>query len=50
MGPGTSKNGLPCNTVHWAIEDDARSFWLYTTCGLVHIARAELGAWASVVD
>ena len=41
----TSRNGLPCNTVHWTMEDDDRSFWLYTACGLVRIARTELDAW-----
>ena len=41
----TSKNGLPCDTVHWSIEDDDRSLWLYTSCGLVRIARSELSAW-----
>src|SRR5580658_9310962 len=43
----TSKNGLPCDAVHWAMEDDERSFWLYTACGLVRIARPELDAWVS---
>jgi signal transduction histidine kinase len=43
----TSKNGLPCDTVHWVAEDDAHSFWLYTACGLVRIARSELDAWAA---
>ena len=38
-------NGLPCDTIHWSIEDDDRSFWLYTACGLVRIARTELDAW-----
>jgi signal transduction histidine kinase/ligand-binding sensor domain-containing protein len=41
----TSRNGLPCNTIHWTIEDDDRSFWLYTACGLVRIARSELDGW-----
>ena len=41
----TSKNGLPCDTIHWTIEDDDRSLWLYTACGLVRIARTELDAW-----
>jgi len=41
----TSKNGLPCNTVHWMIEDDEHSVWLYMACGLVRIARPELDAW-----
>ena len=34
----TSQNGLPCNTVHWMMEDDAHSVWLYLACGLVRIA------------
>lgn len=46
----TGKNGLPCDTVHWAADDDARSFWLHTTCGLVRIARPELDAWTAAVD
>jgi signal transduction histidine kinase len=41
----TSRNGLPCDAIHWTIEDDDRSFWLYTACGLVRIARTELDAW-----
>jgi signal transduction histidine kinase/ligand-binding sensor domain-containing protein len=43
----TSKNGLPCDTVHWAVEDVAHSFWLYTSCGLVRIAKSELDGWAA---
>jgi signal transduction histidine kinase/ligand-binding sensor domain-containing protein len=43
----TSQNGLPCNTVHWMIEDDAHSVWLYLACGLVRITAPELEAWAS---
>jgi PAS domain S-box-containing protein len=43
----TSKNGLPCDSVQWMVEDDAHWFWVYTACGLVRIARPELDAWAS---
>jgi len=43
----TSQNGLPCNKVHWMMEDDAGSVWLYMACGLVQITRSELDAWAS---
>ncbi|MGA8672227.1 MAG: two-component regulator propeller domain-containing protein [Terracidiphilus sp.] len=43
----TSANGLPCETVHWSIEDDDHSVWLYMPCGLVRIARSELDAWVS---
>ena len=39
----TTKNGLPCDTIHWTIEDDDRSLWLYTACGLVRIARGRTG-------
>ena len=37
----SSKNGLPCDEVHWSIEDDEHSLWLYTVCGLVRISRSE---------
>ena len=42
-----SKNGLPCDTVHWMMEDNSHSVWLYTACGLVRVARSELDAWAA---
>jgi signal transduction histidine kinase len=41
----TTANGLPCKTVHWIIEDNLSSYWLYTQCGLLRIARTELEAW-----
>jgi signal transduction histidine kinase/ligand-binding sensor domain-containing protein len=41
----TTSNGLPCDTIHWSVEDDDRSLWLYTACGLVRIARTELDVW-----
>jgi signal transduction histidine kinase/ligand-binding sensor domain-containing protein len=41
----TQKNGLPCDSVHWSIEDDARSLWLFTPCGLLRLARPEVDAW-----
>jgi len=44
------RNGLPCDTVHWSMEDDARTLWLYTACGLLRVARPELDAWAASVD
>ncbi|MBV8573142.1 MAG: hypothetical protein JO319_21180, partial [Acidobacteriaceae bacterium] len=43
----TSRNGLPCDTVHWAVQDDASSVWLYTPCGLLRVPRTELDAWVS---
>jgi signal transduction histidine kinase/ligand-binding sensor domain-containing protein len=44
------RNGLPCDTTHWSMEDDARTLWLYTACGLVRVARPELDAWVASVD
>jgi signal transduction histidine kinase/ligand-binding sensor domain-containing protein len=41
----TTRNGLPCDTIHWSIEGDDLSLWMYTACGLVRIARADLEAW-----
>ena len=41
----TTKNGLPCDAIHWSIEDGDGAVWLYTLCGLVRITRSELEAW-----
>jgi signal transduction histidine kinase/ligand-binding sensor domain-containing protein len=46
----SSKNGLPCDSTNWTLEDNDHSLWLYMTCGLVRIARSELDAWAGAVD
>ena len=43
----TSKNGVPCETVHWSMEDDDHSLWLYMACGLVRIPRRELDTWVA---
>jgi signal transduction histidine kinase/ligand-binding sensor domain-containing protein len=43
----STANGLPCNKVHWIIEDDSSSYWLYTQCGLLRVARTELDAWVA---
>jgi PAS domain S-box-containing protein len=43
----TSKNGLPCDGLHWVTQDKSHSFWLNTTCGLVRIVRSELDGWAT---
>ena len=40
----SSRNGLPCDAVHW-MEEDSRSAWLYTACGLLRIPWSELDAW-----
>jgi signal transduction histidine kinase len=40
----SSRNGLPCDAVHWIIQDDGDSYWLYMPCGLARIASADLNA------
>jgi ligand-binding sensor domain-containing protein/signal transduction histidine kinase len=46
----TTSSGLPCDSTHWVREDDAGFCWLYTTCGLVRIARSELDAWGTATE
>jgi signal transduction histidine kinase/ligand-binding sensor domain-containing protein len=41
----TTANGLPCKAVHWIIEDNVSSYWLYTQCGLLRVARTDMEAW-----
>jgi PAS domain S-box-containing protein len=41
----SEKSGLPCDTIHWSIEDDSRTLWMYTVCGLVRVTREDLDAW-----
>ena len=46
----TSKNGLPCDTVHWSAEDDYHFLWVNMTCGLVRIAKSDLDAWVAAME
>jgi signal transduction histidine kinase/ligand-binding sensor domain-containing protein len=41
----TTKNGIPCDTVQWSMDDTDHFVWVYTACGLVRIPRPELDAW-----
>ena len=43
----STRNGLPCNAIHWVTEDDAYSLWLSTACGLLRVDRSDLQAWIS---
>jgi signal transduction histidine kinase/ligand-binding sensor domain-containing protein len=43
----TAKNGLPCETIQWMVDDERASYWLYTVCGLVQIPRLALQTWVS---
>jgi PAS domain S-box-containing protein len=46
----SKNNGLPCDTIHWSMEDDSRILWMYTSCGLVRITRADLATWIADPD
>jgi signal transduction histidine kinase/ligand-binding sensor domain-containing protein len=41
----SSKNGLPCDEVHWSVEDDDHAVWVYMPCGLARIEHSEWYAW-----
>jgi len=41
----TSRNGLPCDTIHGTVQDDRRSLWVHAGCGVFRITRPELDAW-----
>jgi signal transduction histidine kinase/ligand-binding sensor domain-containing protein len=43
----TRLNGLPCDSVQWAMPDDTQFWWLYMPCGLVRIPTMEMNAWAA---
>jgi PAS domain S-box-containing protein len=44
------ENGLPCDAIHWMIQGDDHSYWLYTRCGLLRLARSEMDAWNAAAD
>jgi signal transduction histidine kinase/ligand-binding sensor domain-containing protein len=46
----TTKQGLPCDAVHWAIDDDEGSIWLKLSCGLVRISRSDFDGWTRAID
>ncbi len=43
----TTSNGLPCDRIHWTTEENDRSLWLYTACGLLRIPHSQVDAWIS---
>ncbi len=41
----TTENGLPCEFVIAFVQDTTKRWWLYTRCGIVSFADAELQKW-----
>jgi len=46
----TSKNGLPCDSVGWSIQDNEHFFWLNMPCGLVRVERFDVDEWADAAE
>jgi signal transduction histidine kinase/ligand-binding sensor domain-containing protein len=43
----TSKNGLPCDGVHWTMPDDSGSVWMMMPCGLVRAKLSDVTSWST---
>jgi len=43
----TAANGLPCSAVISFVDDRDGNLWLYTDCGIVEVAAADLERWWS---
>lgn len=41
----TARNGLPCDDIYTLVNDGAGSLWLYTSCGIIVLATADLENW-----
>jgi signal transduction histidine kinase/ligand-binding sensor domain-containing protein len=41
----TDRNGLPCSQVYSVVKDFSDALWLYSACGLIRIAKADVEAW-----
>ena len=39
------QDGLPCEAIHWMVQDNDHSFWLDTQCGLLRLDRSEIDNW-----
>jgi ligand-binding sensor domain-containing protein len=44
------RNGLPCDAIFSAAEDNDGALWLYSQCGLVKLGRAEMREWHTRSD
>jgi len=42
--------GLPCQAVQWVIEDNSKSLWAHTACGLIRIGRDDIVKWLAAPD
>ena len=41
----TSHNGLPCDDIYTVVDDAAGSLWLYASCGVIAVPKADLDKW-----
>src|SRR5262249_31019420 len=45
-----ASDGLPCDTLHWAIEDEPHALWMDSACGLLRVPRVELDRAIAAVE
>lgn len=38
-------NGLPCDSLHWVMQDDGGALWMDMPCGLVRVPQEQVAAW-----
>jgi signal transduction histidine kinase/ligand-binding sensor domain-containing protein len=41
----STRNGLPCDGIFALVQDNGKSLWLYSRCGLITIDKAQLDSW-----
>jgi signal transduction histidine kinase/ligand-binding sensor domain-containing protein len=46
MATLSSRNGLPCDAVHWRVDDTQGFTWLRLSCGIARLAPGELDRWS----
>jgi signal transduction histidine kinase len=45
-----TRNGLPCNSIFSAVNDNSGTLWLYAACGLLRVDALELAKWRERAD
>ena len=45
-----TRNGLPCDSIFSAVNDNSGALWLYAACGLLRVEALELTKWRERAD
>jgi signal transduction histidine kinase len=46
----SARNGLPCDTIYNLADDGKGLWWLYMSCGIAVLSKAELDRWSAHTD